>query len=46
MFVPSLNEISGSVFEISCTQVKAYGGGGGGATEVKPKHIPDFHLGI
>ena len=35
MCVPSLNEIRGSVFELLCTQVKTYGGGGS-ATDLKP----------
>ena len=34
MCVPSLNEIHESVFELSCTQIKTYGGGG--VTDVKP----------
>ena len=34
MCVPSLNEIRESIFELSRTQVKTYGGGG--ATDLKP----------
>ena len=40
MCVPSLNEIHESIFEVSGTQVKTYGGG---VTEVKPvypQHSP------
>ena len=37
MCVPSLNEISESVFELSLTQIKTYDGG---ATEMKPVYTP------
>ena len=36
MCVPSLNEICVSIFEISHTQVKMYGGGGDSWPDVKP----------
>ena len=36
MCVQSMNEIRESVFELSRTQVKTYGGGSGGATDLTP----------
>ena len=38
MYVPSLHKIPESVFELSGTQVKTYGGGGSSKTDMKPAY--------